>query len=173
MQLSFNCLYTRKALCSCKEETSGSGPQWFSSAVLDTRAAQLLMSSARRERAGLGLQRSVPRSIHAGWLPERQSFAPFHPWVHGSQCPVPPMGAWLPERQSCVPRAGTSLPTGEDTLFILFLTCPKQRRLFWILKEFCGKTAGCVVLREAAVRDVCAELCREQAALLQILPCLC
>lgn len=117
----------------------------------------------------MGAWLPVPCSIHRCMAPS----APFHPWVRGSQCPVPAMGAWLPERQSCVPRAGTSLPTGEDTLFILFLTCPKQRRLFWILKEFCGKTAGCVVLREAAVRDVCAELCREQAALLQILPCLC
>lgn len=62
---------------------------------------------------------------------------------------------------------------GEDSLFILFLSCQKQRRLFRILKEFCGKTFDCVVVREAAVRPVCAVLCREQAGLLQIIPCLC
>lgn len=91
-------------------------------------------------------------------------------------CPVPSMRCVAPGEAAgghAAVGAGTAVPKGEDTLFVLFLTCQKQRRLFRILKEFCGITAGCVVLGEAAVRAVCAELCREQAALLQILPCLC
>lgn len=45
MQLSFNCLYTRKALCSCKEETSG-------------REAELCPVPS------MGAWLPVPRSIH-------------------------------------------------------------------------------------------------------------
>lgn len=70
MQLSLNCLYTRKALCSCEEKTSARSPQWFSRAV----EALGLLSCCRGPRAGPGQPRALPSG--AGRCCQRRPFAP-------------------------------------------------------------------------------------------------